>query len=58
MPQVDASLWQNRTTKEQVLFITNISEESAEAEITYTVNGNPQTLKTTLPPYECRAVEI
>ncbi len=58
MPQVAASLWQNRTTKKQVLFITNISEESAEAEITYTVNGNPQTLKTTLAPYECRAVEI
>lgn len=58
MPQVAASIWQNRTTKQEILFVTNIAEESATAEISFKSGTNAQTLNLTLAPYECRAIQI
>ena len=58
MPQVSASHWQNRHTKEQVLFLTNIAEVEAKAEIIYKKDGVEQTLDMILAPYECCAIEL
>ena len=54
MPQVQASVWKERTSGETLMFVTNIADQTATAKITF----KNKEYNFNLEPYECMAVRL